>query len=74
MSSPVDEQALHQERAELILALNGNPVNAEMAWQIIHRWDALVNVAKAAEEEHSDCPLVLCDTCEALAALDKEPA
>ena len=35
---------------------------------------ALVNVAKAAEEEHSDCPLVLCDVCEALAALNKEPA
>lgn len=81
MSSPLDEQALHQERMELVLSLNGNPVNAEMAWQIIHRWDALVNVAKTAQEAEDHAqdywdwvthyqPKLR----EALAALDKDPS
>jgi hypothetical protein len=41
-------QALHQERSELIIGLNGNRVNSEMVWQIIHRWDAMVEIARAA--------------------------
>jgi hypothetical protein len=77
VSSPLDEQALHQERMELVLSLNGNPVNAEMAWQIIHRWDALVNVAKAAEGVMTQMDYETPHHTrlrEALAALGKEPA
>lgn len=70
------EKALHQERSELLLAVSGNRVSADMGWQILHRWDALVEIAKAARESRPpECPdegclHPTCNLARALAVLD----
>lgn len=49
-------------RDELVIGLNGNYVQPDMAWAIIHRWDALVEIAKAvsviADYENENGPYV----------------
>ena len=50
MSSPLDRIEADKLRDQLRDALNGRFVGGDVAWDLLNTWDALVNVAKAAEE------------------------